>query len=489
MVGCSPSEPQWAATAEEFFAAFHEAQMTGLSNAAPFYASDVSVDMRGCRGVPPTARGRSAWVGAMRDSWMVDLQTPGSVVADEPVYLSLGGAVDPVRLEDGWQRRFSTAYSYTLSPSGITTQQWQASVLLRGIHNLQNPPTFTRWVDAYVRAWSGGEPGAVSALYAEGSVIRDTIAGLRLEGPTAIGAAASGPAAGGALPGAALHTIPEDGGPAAYATGDSSSARRVLLLTADDGEGCPGEMAVVLWLDDAERIVREERYHRVDALRRCSDPEALPEGWWDSVTVPGPPQILRTGTVDGPDDRNPPRTIWNGTPRLERLATWAQQRFADAVLPAPFPNSVTFLPPGADSADRYGFTGIGDTEDIALGLTEEQACPDGDCEQAPAWVKAATLHQFARVWLTQHLQEWDEEDFAEQRGMVWSDQTLPPAEQAALLAAETLTWGLMDEPYLVDERLGAPACQALAAGFWELTRSFPDPRSCAEPDADQDQGR
>jgi hypothetical protein len=480
MAACSPTEPLWAAPAEEFFAAFHEAQRTGLSNTAPFYAPDVSVDMRGCLGVPETTQGRAAWLTAMRDSWMVDLQVPDTFVADEPVYLSLGGAVDPVRLFGDSEEQFSTAYVYTLSGSGITTQSWQGSVRLGDIYNVLNPAPFTGWVDGYVGAWSSGEPGAVGALYAEGAVVRDTIAGLRLEGTAAIGAAASGPASGGALPGAVLHTIPEDGGPAAYATGNPLIDRRVLLLTVDDGGGCPGEMAVVLWLDDEDRVVREERYHRVDALRRCTDPDALPVGWWDAVTVPGPPQIRQTGTLaGGSPERASPRIVWNGTPDLERLVTWAQQRFADAVLPVPFPDYVTFLPPGADAATRYGFTAVGDTMDVALEYTEAQACPDGDCAQVPTWVKAATLHQLARVWFAENLREWDETTFARERGLVWSDETRPPAEQAAWLAAETVAWGLMDEPYVVDARLGAPSCQALAADFQELTGAFPDPRSCA----------
>jgi hypothetical protein len=480
MAACSPPEQEWAATAEDFFNGFHEAQKAGLSNAAPFYAPDVSVDMRGCLGVPTTTHGRAAWVGAMRDSWMVDLQVPGTFVADEPVYLSRGGAVDPVRLFGESEEKFSTAFVYTLSGSGINSQSWQGSVKLGEIYKVLNPSTFTGWVDGYVAAWSAGEPGAVEALYGEGAVVRDTIAGLQLEGTTAIGAAASGPASGGALPGAALHTIPEDGGPAAYATGDSSIDRRVLLLTVDDGGGCPGEMAVVLWLDDEDRIVREERYHRVDAVRRCTDPDALPAGWWDTVTVPGPPPIRQTGTLEGgPADRASPRTVWNGTPDLERLLGWGQQRFADAVLPAPFPDSVTFLPPGVDTATGYGFTDIGDTMNVALAFTQAQACPDGDCERAPAWVKAAVLHQLARVWLAENLREWDQDAFAQERGMVWSDPSLPLAEQAAWLAAETVAWGLMDEPYVTDARLGTASCESLAADFQELTGAFPDPRSCA----------
>jgi hypothetical protein len=239
-------------------------------------------------------------------------------------------------------------------------------------------------------------------------------------------------------------------------------------------------MAVVLWLDGGDRIVREERYHRVDALRRCSDPEALPAGWWDAVTVPDPPQLRQTGAVGVPGVPEDQTMVWNGTPDLERLLAWAQQRFADAALPAPIPDSVTFLPQGGDAATRYGFTGVGDSLNVALAITEDQACPGGDCGQTPAWVKASTLHQSARVWLTENFWEWDEEAFAEERGMVWSDETLPPAEQAAWLAAETVAWGLMDEPYVVDARLGAPSCQVLAADFQTLTGAFPDPRSCAE---------
>jgi hypothetical protein len=47
----------------------------------------------------------------------------------------------------------------------------------------------------------------------------------------------------------------------------------------------------------------------------------------------------------------------------------------------------------------------------------------------------------------------------------------------------------MDEPYVVDSRLGAASCEALAADFQALTGAFPDSRSCAQPEAGQAQGR
>ena len=96
---------------------------------------------------------------------------------------------------------------------------------------------------------------------------------------------------------------------------------------------------------------------------------------------------------------------------------------------------------------------------MALAIPEAQVCPGGDCDQVPVWVKAATLHQFARAWLAEYLR--DGETFAEERGMVWSDPTRPPAEQAAWRAAETIAWGLMDEPYVVDARLAPPPARRL----------------------------
>ena len=480
MVGCSPSEGQWAATAERYFAAFHEAQSTGFTNAALFYADDVEADMRSTTGL---ATGRSAAVQGMRDSWLASADPDSlEVTAEESIYLSLDGAVDPARLDiPEYPVHFSTAYVYTVSDRGITSQMFAVSKLV-GEYFGELVPNQRGWWDEYLSAGSAGDPSAVQRLYADGAVVRDSMAGLRLEGPSAIGTAADGPVSGGALTGAVRHTIADEGGTALYGNGHSD--RVVQLLTVDDGSGCPGEMAVALWVDGAEGlIVREERYHRVDALRRCTDPADLPTGWWDAVTVPDPAGITRTGMLAV---RGEQVAVWNGTPALEQLLSWGLGRFADAVLPAPIPTSVTFLPPEGDPEDRYGFVHGGDATDIAVLVTTDQACPDGECPPWPTPVKQAVLHQLAHVWLAENVPQVSADEFAQERGMVWSDRGLTWA--ATELAAETLTWGLMDEPYLVDERLGAPSCQALAKDFQELTGAFPDPRSCTEPEAAQAQG-
>ena len=134
-----------------------------------------------------------------------------------------------------------------------------------------------------------------------------------------------------------------------------------MLLSVDDGSGCPGDMAVAVSLDEQKRITREERYHRIDSLGRCTT-GAL-SGWWDSTPIPDAAPVVRTGTMDlaGFDV-----AIWNGTPDPSPLVRWAVQRFADAGLTPPIPTSVTFLPRGDDPWSLYGFAEGSSAPDLAL---------------------------------------------------------------------------------------------------------------------------
>ena len=235
MVGCSPPEEPWAASAEQFFAAFHEAQAIGVTNAALFYADDVDVDMRSESG---WYTGRPARVQAMRDSWMTSTDPDSlEVTAEEPIYLSLDGAVDPARLDiPEYPVHFSTAYVYTVSDEGITSQTFATSNLVGEYFGLLDPNQRVRWSDEYLGAWTSGDPSAVQAFYADGAVVRDSMAGWRLEGTPAIGAAAAGPVSGGALTGAVRHTIVDEGDRRCTATGTrtarSSSSPSMTVLGA-----------------------------------------------------------------------------------------------------------------------------------------------------------------------------------------------------------------------------------------------------------------
>ncbi len=89
-----------------------------------------------------------------------------------------------------------------------------------------------------------------------------------------------------------------------------------MLLSVDDGSGCPGDMAVAVSFDEEQRITREERYHRIDSLGRCAT--GTQTGWWDSISIPDVAPVVRTGTMTlaGLDV-----AIWNGTPDPPRWSS------------------------------------------------------------------------------------------------------------------------------------------------------------------------
>jgi hypothetical protein len=151
------------------------------------------------------------------------------------------------------------------------------------------------------------------------------------------------------------------------------------------------------------------------------------------------------------------------------------------------------MPPAeGDRWDAWGFLTGSDAPDLGLPFTADEACPDAPC-QWPTSVRAATLHEFAHLWLTPKFYSGRAsydlprnsitrvEEFLAAHDLTWHDPDLPWAQQGAERAAETIAWGLMDQPYTVDPRLGPLTCEQLATDFQTLTYSLPDPRACAEP--------
>jgi hypothetical protein len=156
---------------------------------------------------------------------------------------------------------------------------------------------------------------------------------------------------------------------------------------------------------------------------------------------------------------------------------------------------VTFLPPvEGDRWETFGFMTGSDAPDLGLPFTGPEACPDGPCRWSTV-VRAATLHEFAHLWLTPKRYsgrasydlpwKWKSGTritrFLEAHDLTWHDPNLPWGQQGGERAAETLTWGLMDQPYTVDARLGPLTCAELSADFQTLTNTTPDPGACAEP--------
>ena len=96
-------------------------------------------------------------------------------------------------------------------------------------------------------------------------------------------------------------------------------------------------------LDEQKRITHEERFHRIDALRRCLPTEDLPTGWWDEGADP---QDARHPDHQLGERPHPRIAIWNGDARVDPIVEWARMRFASLGLPPPKAVLRDVPPPG-----------------------------------------------------------------------------------------------------------------------------------------------
>jgi hypothetical protein len=471
LAACSGPEAEWAAEAERYFADIHTSWNSEFANLGMFFAPEATIDTHTLTGTP-RAVGRTAGVADLRE------YAKGQHLrarAEEPPYLSVDGAIDPSRIYPfGLTVPQAPVYEFA-GTSGATRMDWTGSerggVMIVGLR----PEPVDRVVAEYLRTWTEpGQPGP--GLYAAGAVLRDTLHEVSLTGSQIRDAAAAGDAPLG-LRGASVREIPDGQGPAVYALHDPNVADQpldmvVLLLDLPGEGGCEPHVGVALWLDGEGRITREERYHRVDSVRACLDTKDLPGGWWE--TLP-PPAAEVTGTVVVAGDEI---TVWNGTPQREALLGWALQRFADAGLPAPAPTSVTFLPPVADPWTTYDFEP--GTANLVLPSTAE-GCDAEGCEEWPAPQRAFTLTELARRWAASAASIARLADFAEARGLEWVGRGAPQSQPAMDLAAATVAWGLMDQPYDRPDTLAGRTCDQLAADFQALTQASTAGAACPPP--------
>ena len=474
LAACGSQSEPWGAGAEEYLGRLHEAYGQSYTSVMQFYTRDVEIDMRSPLGYEGTGRGGIAHAMRERDS-----ANRMVITVDELPYLSLDGAVDPVRehVDDayGWPR-LDEANVYTVTDGGISSMIFtgavEAWVAFRDGSREVSDPIVMSWLTS----WATQDADAVRAKYADDAVLVDSVAQVRLEGADQIAGAAAATAAGGGLPGATLHEIPNGGGPAYYGHGSDSDTtpvfgdRRVLLLSVGDSGGCPGDVAVAQWIDDSDLITREERFHRVDSVRECMDVGSLAPGWWESLTTPDP-RLVSTGSLQVGGQEI---VLWTGSPEREELLRGALQQFADAGLPPPEVTSVLFA---AEVADPWAEYGLDRMMDAALPLTA-QGCPAVGCDTWPAEARAAALQSLAGSWVADLRRGPALSAFAAGHDLEWSsvldEGSLPTAD----LAAGIIAWGLMDEPYPVPESIAGMTCEQLAADFTTLTSAPTQSRAC-----------
>ena len=506
--GSSVSQhPQWASGVEEYLSAWAAAEKVGFTSSAPFYTPDTHQDFRAFNDFE--GAGRAAIVQNLRDSMQLPPRFVGGFdqadaagsgqAQDEPPYLSLDSVVLVTHSID-WQG-VSAAGVDRVSAQGVIDQTGLFTATTASSFFTIPTEQLLPGARRFIGAWAGGDPAEIGALYADAATLDDQLLGLHVSGASEVAMLAAQPPESGGLGPARLHELPGEAGPAVYVNGDFDELlggqpavdELLLLLDVTPDGACPGPVAVLLALDSSGRIVHEERFHRIDALRRCLPEDERPSGWWELVHLPALPAVPRTGSVPAGRGAEHDIAVWNGDAGITPIITWARQRFADTGLPPPTPSSMTFLPevPG-DPWATYGFLTGSDAPDIGVPVTRDSACSDLACRTWTPAAKSAMLHELAHAWVrtTQYrglpstkASGARARAFLAAHDLAWHDPALPWGEQGTERAAETIAWGLMDEPYTVDTRLGPLTCEELAADFEQLTYSTPDPRACAEPAA------
>jgi hypothetical protein len=450
--------------AEQWFANYHDAERQGAVNVPPFLAPDVVIDYGGLG--PAAATGRDAALVLLGTQWN---QSTGLRTAVAPVYLSRGGAISQVRVRSEYRALTDAVFIDDIGALGIMSETYAGSEMAwhsRGVRYGRLPEIRER-ARRYVVAWSTGDAEVIRALYAGDATLIDDLAGLAISGASGIGAVAGGPLGTGGLPQLTLDSLSDLGGPASFPVGKLPMKdekvpvqAQVLLVTADDGTGCPGQMAIVLRLDADGRIIQEQRYHRVDALVRCSPDGTLPSGWWDDVTVPPAIASELTGTLDL---GGRPVRVYNAPSGLDHLVEWAYNRFTSAGLTPPEITSVTFVDKRADLCDNI--LGLIADRQVTLCFLDT-VCTNDACDQWTLESKATTVHELAHAWIDDNVDAATRDQFLELAGLeAWSGAEVPWGNRGVELAATTIAWGLLDEETPISRKLGPRTCPELTELF------------------------
>jgi hypothetical protein len=257
-------------------------------------------------------------------------------------------------------------------------------------------------------------------------------------------------------------------GPAVF-VGPGQAAFVIATTAIDD---CRAEFMVSLSLD--ERVIVGERLlPTVETVRSCFDGTA-PAGWDDLAIPPGVGEQI-TGVLAGTGIE-----IFNGNADLEKLLQWGLDRFADSGLTTPRLRSATFAPvPTCALAPGVVIDGGEGGAALTLCTDAHQAClPDREtCSDFRAADRLGMLHELSHAWLLENLDTTGEAAFLDLNGLTaWLEGEPSWHLRGAEQAAETLAWGLLEEPIRL-VRIGDPACARTAAGY-ELLTGLPSPHNC-----------
>ena len=480
--------PGGPSRAEEWFAAYHDALRQGAFNVGPFYADDARIDLTTIEG--PQVTGRESVLQTIGGAFVpFRNQTP------EPgaLYLSRMGAVEAAPIKGPAEDPNRLLAIDTFGAQGMTSQVFALSVLAWRERQQGDPRMLAVQTVAqdWATAWSSASATAVADLYAPTATLTDDLMGVRTQSHDEITALTGMPAESGGLDQVTLDPLPDASGPPIFVVtppGERHSdpmRSMAMLVTADAGDRCPGHLAVVLELDEQGRITHEQRYHEVDTLTRCieagpGDAEAGPR-WWDAVTIPPAVAKIQTGSLSL---NGRYVDMFNSTPGLDGLITWAADRFTAADLTPPTVTEVSFYGEHLDVCK--GIHGLATGTTLALCFVDKTACTDpATCTQWTAQAKSTALHELGHMWVWAGLDAHNIDDdttrrFTKQAGLpTWADTDHEWKDRGMELAASTISWALTDDPFV--HPYFADRCTEMGSLFTTLT-GRPAPTTAQCPD-------
>jgi hypothetical protein len=469
--------------AEQWFAARDEAERQGVENLVSFYDPHVRFDYRALG--PAVIEDREAVLEYLHSTWSRDARQRTWV---GPLYVSVDGALAVQRMD--WRAAGGAqdvAIITGMGATGVTSEVAAPSVMAWRSANASDTRAVgvSELAMAYASAWATGTGTGmdIDRVYAKSAELVDALAGVRALGRSQIAdLIAAGGGGGRAAPGH-MTELPELGGPAVFLAGQywkrgEPIERLVMILAPEQAGSCPGEVAVVLELGPRGRVVSEQRYHRAQDLSRCAMNMTPVDAWWTTLDVPDPvPQVL-TGTlqVGGQDVQ-----VFNGTPQLEELIRWGFDRFAEAGLDPPRVSRVTSYNGWSDVCEGIHGLTLDDAIVVCFAGTSSW-CADG-CPQWCPLARRIMLHELGHAWMADHVDQSVIAEFLRVSGKpTWADRGVAWGERGVELAAETISWALMDDPAVFAAGLESFTCAEHAALFETLTGRRPGPSAvCVEP--------
>lgn len=156
------------------------------------------------------------------------------------------------------------------------------------------------------------------------------------------------------------------------------------------------------------------------------------------------------------------------------LVDWAFSRFAVAGVSEPIVQQLDFAAdsPECDGLGGWAITGDG-FADITVCLPVDRVCRQVNGLLLTIPGKVCILHELSHAWLSQNASASVREEFVELvSAKAWRSPDVSWSDLGAEQAADTMAWGLMDEPVEILGR-AMPSCDLRQSGFAMLTGSTP----------------